>query len=195
MIKNSIEIKTEAFVKLFENFGVAVVSRVREHHLAHGGMSRFNKIPLYLGWAGEDPNDSRVRDYCEQFGMLVLQGVIDSPWVDGAESFLRSNSYRQTFILVSATPQEELQKILVALNLSTCFMGIFGAPTRKHDAIRQTLAQNSIDPRDCLMIGDALADFEAAQENNIHFLLRRHKTNSNIFANYSGPSLRNFTSL
>jgi phosphoglycolate phosphatase-like HAD superfamily hydrolase len=194
VVKNSIEVKAEAFAKLFEMFGETIVSRVREHHLANGGMSRFDKLPIYLGWAGIEPSESRVRDYCEQFGKLVLQGVIDSSWVGGSEAYLRSNTYQQTFVLVSATPQDELQKILSALNLATCFTRIFGAPTRKHDAIQQTLATSNLDPHDCLMIGDARADLEAAAANQVPFLLRRHKTNSNVFADYFGPSVEDFTS-
>lgn len=193
VIKDSIEVKTHAFTKLFEPFGAEVAGRVREHHIANGGMSRFDKLPIYLQWAGEEPSQSRVSECCDQFGRLVLQGVIDAPWVPGVETYLRSNPHQQTFVLVSATPQDELEQILHALDLTGCFADIFGAPTSKKGAIRMTLASRGVASNDCLMIGDALADLEAAQENRVPFLLRRHETNSVVFANYIGSSTNDFT--
>lgn len=193
VIKDSVEVKSRAFVKLFEAFGNEVAERVHEHHEANGGMSRFDKVPLYLQWAGEEPNQDRVREFCDRFGQLVLQGVIDAPWVGGVEKYLRNNPLQQIFVLVSATPQNELEQILHALELTKCFADIFGMPTRKKDAIRMTLAARGFDPNDCLMVGDARADLEAAEANQIPFLLRRHETNSNVFASYPGSSVKDFT--
>src|SRR3989338_793763 len=195
VIKESIEVKTQAFVKLFEPFRGELAERVREHHLAHGGMSRFDKLPLYLQWAGEEPTQARVSAFCDQFGQLVLQGVINAPWVPGCETYLRSNSHQQIFILVSATPQDELEQILHTLDLTGCFSEVFGAPIRKNDAIRMTLAARGLAPHDCLMIGDARADLEAAEANQVPFMLRHHETNSDVFAGYTGFSVRDFTAL
>lgn len=195
VIKDSIEVKTQAFIKLFQPYGTGIAERVREHHEANGGMSRFDKLPLYLRWAGEEPSQSRVSEFCDQFGEFVLQGVIESPWVPGVEAYLRTNPHQQTFVLVSATPQEELEQILRALDLTKCFAEVFGAPTRKKDAIRMTLAERRLEPHECLLIGDAQADLEAAEANQVPFLLRRHKTNANVFAGYKGASIEDFTAL
>lgn len=195
VIKDSVEVKTQAYMQLVKPFGAAVAERVREHHEAHGGMSRFDKFPLYLQWAGEEPSPSRVSEFCDQFSQLVLQGVIDAPWVAGIEDYLRSNHHQQKFVLVSATPQDELEQILLALDLTKCFAEVFGAPTRKKDAIRMALAARGLDPHDCLMIGDARADLEAAEANQMPFLLRRHETNANVFADYTGISVKDFTAL
>lgn len=195
VIKESINVKAHAFVKLFEPFGGALAERVREHHLNHGGMSRFDKLPLYLQWAGEEPSQTRVSEFCDRFGQLVLQGVIDSPWVPGVEEYLRFNPHQQIFMLVSATPQDELEQILHTLDLKECFSEVFGAPTRKNDAIRITLSARGLAPHDCLMIGDARTDLEAAEANHVPFMLRRHGTNSDVFSNYMGFSVMDFTAL
>ena len=52
VIKDSVDVKTCAFVSLFKNFGSEVLNQVVEHHEANGGVSRFEKMPLYLDWAG-----------------------------------------------------------------------------------------------------------------------------------------------
>ena len=45
MIKESVDIKTEAFLSLFQCFGSETTDRIRRHHPDNGGMSRFEKIP------------------------------------------------------------------------------------------------------------------------------------------------------
>ena len=195
VIKDSVEVKTQALFQLFETFGKIVTEKVCKHHEAHGGMSRFDKLPIYLEWAGLEPNLSTVSDYCEQFSQRVLKGVIDAPWVSGVERYLRNNSNQQTFLLVSATPQDELEHILRALDLRTCFAEVYGAPIRKQDAIGKALLERGIEARDCLMIGDAQADLDASEANQVSFLLRKHGSNTNVFASYTGASVKDFTSL
>jgi phosphoglycolate phosphatase-like HAD superfamily hydrolase len=194
VIKDSVEVKTQAYFQLFEPFGSVVSKKVREHHEEHGGMSRFDKLPIYLQWAGLEPNQSNVSEYCEQFTQRVLQGVIDAPWVAGVENYLRSNSNQQDFILVSATPQDELEHILHVLDLTKCFAEVYGAPISKRYAMSKTLLTRGLDPHDCLMIGDAQADLDAAAASQVPFLLRRHSSNIKVFADYTGTSINDFTS-
>jgi len=195
VIKDSVEVKSRAFVQLFRPYGDEVAERVRAHHEANGGMSRFDKLPLYLRWAGVEPTEDRVSAYCEQFSQLALQGVIDAPCVPGVEDYLRSNPHHQMFIIVSATPQEELEQILQVLDLRKCFFAVFGAPTSKKEAISMALESYNINPQHCLMIGDAKADWDAAQANQVPFLLRRHATNGRVFEHYTGDSVEDFMGL
>lgn len=195
VIKDSIEIKTCALEELFHPYGAEVAEQVRAHHKAHGGMSRFEKIPIYLKWAGETATPERIQEYCQRFGQLVRQGVIDAPWVPGAEALLRNNSHGQMFVLVSATPQEEIEDILVTLDLRSCFAAVYGAPKSKRDAIHETLATRQLTSDRCLMIGDSRADWDAALANQVPFLLRRHATNGQVFQHYTGKSVEDFTAL
>jgi phosphoglycolate phosphatase-like HAD superfamily hydrolase len=192
VIKDSISVKTKAFVDLFESYGTDVVRRVRDHHEQNGGMSRFEKIPTYLGFAGVDPSVSRVRDLSEQFGHLVRQGVISSPWVPGVEKHIQSKNNSEIFVIVSATPQKELEDILKSLQLKQFFNSVYGSPIQKVEAVRSVLQVSGIEPKDCLMIGDALVDLEASRSNDVPFLLRRHDTNALAFAKYGGEYINTF---
>lgn len=195
VIKDSVEVKTQAFVDLFQPFGFELADAVRVHHEANGGMSRFEKIPLYLGWAKVPVTPEKIDEYCRRFSRLTLQGVINSPWVPGVEAILRNNSDQQEFVLVTATPQEEIEEILVATNLRTCFREVFGSPVSKREAIRMSLTVRKLGASECLMIGDAKADLDAALANNVPFLLRRHRSNRRVFENYTGDSVEDFLNL
>ena len=47
MIAESVNVKTEAFASLYESYGKDVVKKVLQHHLANGGVSRFEKFKIY----------------------------------------------------------------------------------------------------------------------------------------------------
>ncbi len=193
VIKDSVEVKTKAYFSLFEPFGLDLAEKVRIHHTVNGGMSRFDKLPIYLEWAGISPSKIIVNEYCEKFSKLVFQGVIESPWVVGIENYLRNNHYKQIFVMVSATPHDELKRILQALNLVECFTKVYGAPTPKKKAMFKTIHDFSLKSTECLMIGDAIADLKAANANRVPFLLRMHQSNSEVFSSYKGSYVRDFT--
>ena len=193
VIKDSVEAKTLAYETLFLPYGRDVATRVRLHHEANGGVSRFEKIPLYLAWAGESATDARVQEFCERFSRLAMQAVIDSPWVPGVREYLTEHHARQYFVLVSATPHDEMQQILHLLDLAHYFREVHGAPTKKADAIEDVLRRLQLTPDRVLMVGDADTDLMAAQKNAVPFLLRRTLLNKTLQARYSGPMFENLT--
>jgi len=195
VIKDSVEVKTQAFFNLFIPYGIKIAKRISEHHESNAGMSRYDKLPLYLSWAGEEPTKEKVVQLCEQFNELTIKGVIDSQWVPGVENYLRTNPNNQLFILVSATPQKEIEFIINSLDLYDCFSDIIGTPTKKINAISKSLEKYGIDPQDCIMIGDAQTDMEAANANQVPFLLRQHKTNTILSKDYLGKSFQDFSEL
>jgi phosphoglycolate phosphatase-like HAD superfamily hydrolase len=191
VIKESAEIKTQAYYDLFKSYGLVFSEKVKEHHIINSGISRYEKIPIYLEWLGI--NDELLSQiYCERFSKLVVSAVINCAWVEGAERYLKNNYFSQVFYLISATPQKELEIILNELNIKDVFKIVYGAPIAKSEAIQKILAHDKIDINSSLMIGDALEDYKAAEINKINFLLRRHKLNENIFDSIHVNSISNF---
>ena len=187
VIKDSVDIKTKAYETLFMPHGSDVAKLVKEHHEANGGMSRFDKIPVYLDFVGLYPSESAVSDYCERFSKSVMEGVVDSPWVPGVREYLLDPNTQQLFVLITATPQAEIEIILDRLGISSCFKRVLGAPIRKEIAISDTIELYGLNPSEVLMIGDSSSDLEAAQRNLVPFLLRKTLINADIVARYDGP--------
>ena len=188
VIKDSVNVKSLGYEKLFSAFGKEVVARVNEHHLLHGGVSRFEKIPLYLNWAGQPSNTFQVQKYCERFSNLVQQAVIDSPWVPGVHEYLKSNYASQCFILITGTPQKEIEKIIKILDLNICFREVHGAPKTKAAVIKGVLERLHYQSDQALVIGDSVTDLEAAQENSVSFMLRKTAFNQKLQKQFEGPS-------
>ena len=133
-------------------------------------MSRYDKIPLYLKWAGLEQNDLQVQNFCGKFSSIVKDKVIASAWVPGVQDFIQNNKEKYIFVLVSATPQSELEDICKSLKLTEVFCRIYGAPNNKTEAIRTSMIYYKIPSSACLMIGDAQADIDAKKDNNIDFI-------------------------
>jgi len=192
VIKETVDVKTEAYVRLFLPFGSAIAARVREHHKNHGGVSRFEKLPLYLQWAGRAASPDEVARYCERFSAVVFQAVLDAAWVPGAREYLRANHAAQRLVLVTGTPQAEIERILDISGIAECFWEVHGAPTAKASAISSVLERLNCRCEDALMIGDSEADFAAALAANVPFLLRRTPSNLALQQSYAGPQCKDF---
>lgn len=195
VIKDSVSVKIESFCRLFESYGSEVEAKIKIHNETNGGMSRFDKIPLYLEWVGEKITQSRIDELCNEFSDLVLDGVINSDWIPGVENYLRTNQFGQVFIVVSATPKDELDIIIKKLGLSHVFYTVIGSPTSKKNGIKSILDSFNISPDETVMIGDSIADKNAADECKVPFLLKMNLFNKTLFRDYKGFAINDFTQL
>jgi len=191
VIKDSVSAKTKAFKKLFMSYGNHLATRVQLHHESNCGISRYEKIPLYLEWAGEKVTDEKIERYCSIFSEEVVKAVISSPWVPGVYEYLLKNYKKQYFVIVTATPQEEIEKILSMLNIRQCFREIFGTPTKKEEAIRLVLKNQKIMASQAIVIGDSVADLYASEINSVPFLLRRTSINIELQNRFEGRKFDN----
>jgi len=179
VIKDSVEVKSEAFYDLFLPFGKKVAKMVRKHHEDNGGMSRYDKLPLYLEWAGQPIDQKTIKECASKFSEKVTWRVIDSPWVCGVQDYLQNN-HSQQFYLITATPQKEIEIILKALKINNRFKEVIGSPTSKDAAVKRIMDQHQLEATDCAMVGDAKSDYKAAKSNDISFVLRKTNLNRNL---------------
>jgi len=192
VIKDSVELKATAFQTLFSESSLKISDLIENHHLENGGMSRFEKIPLYLSWSGINPSDENIIQYCIQFSNIVKKAVINSPWVPGIINFLESMSKTKRIFLLTATPKEEIDAIIKELRIEHFFNKVYGSPTSKIESMRFVLKKFSINPNEAIMIGDSYKDYEAAKLNNVTFALRRTNLNNKLQSQYSCLMFNNF---
>ena len=193
VIKDSVEIKSNAYEDLFLQWGELVSHKVRDHHRLNGGMSRFDKIPLYLSWTNENVNEVLINKLCNDFSNLVKSKVINSPWVPGVVELINNlNSSGHNCFIVTATPQDEIIEILHELKLHSLFKEVIGAPTNKSDAIKLIIEKHKILKDNAVMFGDSKTDMIAARNNNIDFILRKTDENKVLQENLQYAMIDNF---
>jgi len=195
VIKDSVELKGNAFEQLFLPEGKGIGERVRLHHESNGGMSRYEKLVLYLGWAGLPSDGAMLKEYSLRFSGLVKQRVIHSDWVPGVETYLHKNSFEKILFIITATPQSEIDEIIDAIGLKQCFTEVIGAPTMKEEAIHQLLKQYNINAGSSAMIGDSITDYLAALKNKVPFVLRKTNLNQSLQNRLKCPMINDFLGL
>lgn len=193
VLVESIDIKTNAFAKLFKTEGEDIVEKVVDYHLKNAGVSRFEKIKyIYQNMLKRDLSEKTFDDLCQRFSHLVVDEVVNAPYVKGAKEFLDRYSSKYMCFIASATPQDEIEEIIKRRHMMRYFKGVYGSPKKKGDIVREildtyTLEYNAMSFNSVLShqsfvyIGDAMSDYEAAMVNNVAFVARITEDNGLLF--------------
>ncbi|MBF0378164.1 MAG: HAD family hydrolase [Desulfamplus sp.] len=183
VILDSVNVKTEAFAKMFRSYGSEVEQKVVDYHLAHCGISRFNKFRYYYETLLNTPiTEEELINLGDKFSDLVLQGVLESPYIEGAlESLQLLNRQNIPAFVVSGTPEEELKLIIKRRNIEMLFKEVHGSPRLKNEIIQDIQRKYSIEPSRTLFIGDAMTDYNAAKATGTRFLGIVSKNTSSPF--------------
>lgn len=173
VLLESVDVKTRAFAALFAEHGPEVSREAVRYHLANGGVSRYAKFAyLYERCLERRITDEEMAELDRRFSELVLTGVLESPTVPGAVEFLAAYHTRVPLFVASGTPEHELRHILDQRGLSRYFHAVYGSPRSKRNILGDLLAKQAVPPGQCLMVGDASTDLEAALANGMAFLGR-----------------------
>lgn len=172
VILDSVEVKTKAFARMFRQYGPEVEKSVVEYHLNNGGVSRFDKFRYYYEkLLKKTVDEETIKRLSEEFSKLVIDEVLTSPFMPGAKESLESLGEKGIpCYIVSATPHEEINLIAEKKKLKRYFRGIHGAPRKKWEICREIINREQYNPQNCLFIGDAMSDYDAACKNEIYFI-------------------------
>jgi len=191
VIKDSVRVKSDAFVLLYASEGEEFQKRVEEYHLAHGGISRYEKFRLWNDWLGRSTSNEAIEELAQRFAQLVIDNVVSAPDVPGAlEAIARAAESSAMSFIATGTPDNEMEEILSRLKLVPSFDEVHGSSRKKPEIVRDLLGRHSLRPSDILFIGDAQTDYLASVEFNLDFYLRETDYNSKWFQEKEGVTFR-----
>jgi phosphoglycolate phosphatase-like HAD superfamily hydrolase len=172
VILESADIKTEAFAALYANYPEKL-SAIREYHIAQAGISRYVKFEhIQTKILGLPYTDRDREQRSAEFERLTHEQILRCPEVRGAAALLRGLEGRVLRIVASGTPQDELQKIVAQRGMGGWFEEVWGTPRTKPKILRDVLTSHGLAAGDVLMVGDAMNDYQSAQETRVRFLAR-----------------------
>lgn len=171
VIADSNDIKTKAFGKLFDEYGDSVKNKVMDYHVQHGGVSRYKKIPYYYeNYLNKKLTEEEYASICDQYSHLVVNDVVQCPFMPGAEEFLNKYSRTYSMFVVSGTPENEMRQIIRLRQMDEHFVDVLGSPCDKIENTKKIIDKYMIKPETAIFIGDAKSDYEGAVQNNIRFI-------------------------
>jgi len=185
VIIESNDLKTQAFEKVFSQYP-HYKDAMMQFHYENVSVSRIEKFDYLAAIMGRGADLKLKAEMADNFSQYVLEGLSTVTLVKGAERFLRMVKGQLPLYLASVTPANELNHILEKRGLLHCFDGVYGCPPwTKANAIRDILSQNSVLPKNSLLIGDSAGDQHAALETGVQFIAR----NSGLKFDQSPPLL------
>lgn len=172
VIADSTPVKARAFATLFAPFGPQVQEAVVRYHLENGGLPRLEKLRhCHSVIAGQPLDEQSLKALGQRFAALVRDEVVAAPFIAGVLTTLQQLQRAQTpCFVVSGTPVQEMHDIVERKGLSPYFTEVHGSPQVKGVIVGDILARYPFVPDQCLFIGDALADYRAAQATGLQFL-------------------------
>jgi HAD superfamily hydrolase (TIGR01549 family) len=172
VILDTVDVKTDAFASMFHKYGPEVEQAVVDYHLAHGGVSRFEKFKYYYSELLKKPIvDEELNQLGRQFNKLVLEKVLAAPFIPGALETLKELQEKGVpSFVVSGTPDEEIKFIVQRRKLSDYFLEVHGSPRTKSEIVAELLQRYGYAAEECLFIGDAMTDYDTAVKSNVNFL-------------------------
>lgn len=191
VIKDSNEIKKDAFLRLFNFVKPKIKNKIEKHHFANLGISRYKKIPLYMKWSNLEATEESVMIMSNKLSKILVNNVSNTKWVKGVYHYLKANYKKQNFILLTATPQKEIELILKKINIYNTFNKIYGSPLDKTKTIKNFILKNKINKNKYLFIGDSESDYKSALKNEISFLLRKNVYNKELQSYFGGIIFEN----
>ncbi len=118
-------------------------------------------LPLPAGRTAAD----LVRMYGEE--ALALAGRC--PEMAGAEAMLRRLAGKAYRVIVSVTPQPDLETLLARRGWRDLVDEVHGFPAVKAEVVNRVLADRGIDPGRAIVVGDGTGDRAAAEANGCAF--------------------------
>ncbi len=196
VIAQSLKVKTDAFGKLYKQYGDEVVNKVKKHHLAHGGMSRFEKFKYYHEFfLGKTIGSNEIEKLSKLFSKEVVDGVIDAPYVPGVLDYIKKCHSKYKLFISTGTPTNEIKQILEKRDLKKFFSGIYGSPEKKVAHLKDIICKYNYNAENLIFYGDAKTDMDAANVHNIPFILVSHGFNKDLSNVFNGKKIYNFLDL
>jgi phosphoglycolate phosphatase-like HAD superfamily hydrolase len=167
------KIKDNAFYSIFGEWPEHRTAMMK-WHIANNMMFRQDKFRYFVEVIlGRQGDYELIGKLTQKFSELSYKAIVDCSMVDGAQEFLDSFRNKVPMLLVSATPHDELKKILTARLLTRYFKEVQGGPINKTEVLKKFISIKKISPDEILYIGDSPEDLQTAKTLGSHFIGRK----------------------
>lgn len=171
VIMNSNSIRDFGFQFCLTDFPQNQIDELMVYHRLNGGLSRYNKFRYFFEKIREEEvSDATILDLSQKFSSIMKVKLCDKNLlIKETINFIKLNCKNFTFHITSGSDENELRFICKELDISAYFKSIHGSPTPKNQLVKDLLINNNYATKNCLLIGDSINDFDAANVNGIYF--------------------------
>jgi len=171
VILDSMKIKGDGFIELFQNYDSKYTKEIEKYHYANGGISRFDKIRYFYNKILKiEILEDKVLDLSNNFAKIIEHKLNDkNNLINETIEFIKSNYQKYNFHIVSGAEHYELNNLCDSFELTQYFISIHGSPIHKNDLVKYIIEKYKYSTDETILIGDAMTDYNASVKNGIEF--------------------------
>lgn len=172
VIIDSNSVRELGFRQVLKEFDPEKVEQLIDFHNANGGWSRYVKFRYFYEEILKRPiSESQVQELANRFSSIMVESLPNPELlVEETVRFIQEMySKEKQMHIVSGSDGNELRALCEQLELSKYFLSINGSPTPKSALVKEIITCGKISTSNYCLIGDAVNDYDAANENAIQF--------------------------
>jgi phosphoglycolate phosphatase-like HAD superfamily hydrolase len=172
VLMDSNSVRDLGFEHVLSEFPVEQVRQLVAFHQANGGLSRYVKFRYFFEEIrGESITDEEVLVWAERFSVIMVELLVNPQLlITATMNFVTENQGKYIMYITSGSDQDELRFLCKELGIDRYFSSIHGSPKPKSEWVKELIKVNKYNIDECVLIGDSINDWEAANENDINFL-------------------------
>jgi len=177
VLLDSNKVKTDAFRSVCLRYGEHVAQQVVEHHVEHGGLSRFIKFDrLFQDLLGRPPAPGERESLLADFAAACRTGLGTCPVDPAARQLLDGlRAIGAERHVVSGGLEEEVRWAMAQHGLVESFTGVHGSPRSKAEILRGLLPSGGNQVHG-VFVGDSQIDMEVAEQYHLQRVFVSHWT-------------------
>lgn len=172
VLMDSNAVRNLGFERVLADFPKEQVDKLLAYHIANGGLSRYVKFRYFFEEIrSEAIEEQHILELAQRFSLIMRELLINPALlIKDTMDFVRSNHQKFLMHVTSGSDEQELKYLCKSLQIDHLFISIHGSPKPKKQWVKELLVQHGYKPEECVLIGDSVNDWEAANTNGIHFL-------------------------
>ncbi len=172
VIIDSMDVRDEGFRAIVQGHDEVLIDKFIAYHRYNAGLSRYVKIRyFYETLLGKTISEDEVNALADKFSQIMKKRLVSTDvLISETVDFIKDIYEQIPLHIVSGSDEQELNFLCKKLNLDHYFVTIEGSPTPKNDLVKNIIKKYRYDPKETLLIGDSINDYDAAKINSLYFL-------------------------
>ena len=172
VIIDSNSVREFGFRQVLKEFDSEQVEQLIDFHNANGGWSRYVKFRYFYEEILKRPiSESQIQELANRFSSIMVESLPNPELLikETIRFIQEMHSQGKQMHIVSGSDGDELRSLCEELDLSKYFTSINGSPTPKPALVKAIIDNGDILACKYCLIGDAVNDYDAANQNEIQF--------------------------
>lgn len=172
VILDSMAVRELGFRVVLSDYPEVQVDELIRYHEENGGLSRYVKFRYFFEHVlNLSISSQEIQNLSERFSEIMRSRLSDRKYlIEETLTFIENYHKAIPMHIVSGSDHIELNFLCEKLRITNFFKSIDGSPIVKNILVGDLIKRFNYEPGRCVLVGDSINDFEAANFNGVRFM-------------------------